>query len=108
MTSWKTLLWLCPSVFLAACTPAAAPLAPHPAAACAPTGWVDRVEERIAVVDPDEGEEFEYYPSMCFPEPPRGGTRVVAGRIDWEETERMRREIQALVDRLTVEQHPER
>ena len=101
MMSWKTLLWLCPFAVLFACAPAAAPQ-PPPSAACAPTGWVDRVEERIAVVDPDEGEEFQYYPAVCFPEPPREGTRVVAGRIDWKETERMQREIRELVQRLST------
>ncbi len=103
MTSWKTWVWLCPFVIIAGCTPS---VAPHPArgpAACAPTGWVDRVDERIAVVEPDDGDQFEYYPSVCFPEPPKEGTRVVDGRIDWEETRRMEREIRALVERLTVE-----
>jgi len=54
-------------------------------------------------VEPDDGDQFEYYPSVCFPEPPKEGTRVVDGRIDWEETRRMEREIRALVERLTVE-----
>jgi len=68
--------------------------------ACAPTGWVDRIEGDWAVVDPDSGEEVALYPVACFPEPPVPGTRVERGRIDHEETERTRKRIQALVKRL--------
>ena len=57
-----------------------------PAELCEPTGWVDRVEAGYAVVAVDGEEDEAVLPVTCFPETVRPGTRVVAGRIDWEET----------------------
>ena len=67
---------------------------------CRPTGWVDRIEAGLVVVDPDQGEEEKYYPLFCFPEFPREGTRVVHGYIDWQETHRVRRNIDRLVRKM--------
>jgi hypothetical protein len=67
---------------------------------CEPTGWVDRVEEGWAVLEPDLGEEEEYLPVGCFPEDPREGTRVVDGRIDWAETNQMKERIRGLLEQM--------
>lgn len=66
---------------------------------CNPTGWVDRIEGDFAVVVTDSDEE-EVLPTRCFPEPVRPGTRVVLGRVDWDETRKMRQEIDGLLRKL--------
>ena len=71
-----------------------------PACPCAPTGWVDRVEEGWAVLEPDLGDSEEYLPVECFPEIPREGTRVVDGRIDWKETRQIRERIRGLLEQM--------
>jgi hypothetical protein len=85
---------------MAACSPVARDRGGE---VCKPTGWVDRVEGTVAVLVPDTGEEEEYYDVLCFPEPPREGTRVVMGRIDWKETERTRRHIEQILGRILQE-----
>ncbi len=66
---------------------------------CEPTGWVDRVEEGYAVVAEDGKEEEAILPVACFPEEVHPGTRVVEGRVDWEETAAVAAEIaQMLAD----------
>lgn len=71
-----------------------------PPAVCSPTGWVDRMEAGLVVVNPDQGEEERIYPVSCFADFPREGTRVVDGQVDWAETERMRRKIRRLVQKM--------
>jgi len=68
-------------------------------AVCLPTGWVDRIEGAYAVVVTDADEE-EVVPTFCFPEPVRAGTRVILGRVDWDETRKVRTELDALQQRL--------
>jgi len=85
------------------CVPVAVDAASVRPALCRPTGWVDRIEGGIAVVEPDNGVEEEVYPAACFPEPVRAGTRVVEGRIDLQETDRVRREMDAILARLLGE-----
>ncbi len=60
---------------------------------CEPTGWVDRVEAGYAVVAEDGKEEEAFLPVDCFPESVTPGTRVVDGRVDWEETAAVAAEI---------------
>lgn len=67
---------------------------------CTPTGWVDRIEGDLAVVNPDGGDEEEVYPITCFPEAVRPGTRLVNGRVDVTETQRVSQEINAILKRL--------
>ncbi len=67
---------------------------------CEPTGWVDRVEAGIVVVAEDGKEEDSYLPAPCFPEPAVAGTRVVKGRVDWEETHAVAKEIAALIQEM--------
>jgi len=66
---------------------------------CNPTGWVDRIEGDFAVVVTDSEEE-EVLPTLCFPEPVRPGTRVVHGRVDWDETRKVRAEIDSILRKL--------
>ena len=68
---------------------------------CRPTGWVDRVEGRWVVIEPDgDAEETLVLPVSCFSEPLHGGLRIVAGRIDRAETEALRRRIAKIAARL--------
>jgi len=71
---------------------------PSPAARCAPTGWVDRIESGWAVVDEDGSDEERLYRVECFPAPPRPGTRVVRGRLDRRATLAMRARLRRLLE----------
>jgi len=68
---------------------------------CRPTGWVDRVEGLWVIIEPD-GDDAEtlVLPTSCFREPVHGGLRIVDGRIDYDETEAMRRRMAELASRL--------
>ena len=71
-----------------------------PAEVCEPTGWVDRVEAGYAVVAEDGREDKAFLPVACFPEAVRPGTRVVAGRIDWEETAAVAADIARMLEEM--------
>jgi len=61
---------------------------------------VDRVEGKVVVLVPDEGEEEEYYPIGCFAHPPAEGHRIVRGRFDRKQTEATRKAIDAILARI--------
>lgn len=67
---------------------------------CEPTGWVDRIESGYAVVAEDGKEDEAILPVACFPEPVQPGTRVVGGRVDWEETAAVAREIAQMLEEM--------
>ena len=71
-----------------------------PDAFCRPTGWVDRLEGRFAILDLDGSEEEQAFPLACFETPVSPGTRLVQGRVDEDETARVRRSLDDLVRKL--------
>ena len=68
---------------------------------CRPTGWVDRVEGRWVIVEPDdEDAETLVLPVTCFRGSVHGGLRLVEGRVDHEATVGLQREMEEIAARL--------